>query len=183
MTVRWSTGAWTSRSSSTGVGSTLSQPVHVRVSTTPDPFLSPLTLIFSPRAPGAYPTTGHRRDPDLWPGLGSRLYGMSPGHRSHDHRQTNAQYPQVQKPPESVGKGRKSWRAGGRGAEGKETEEAGGDRKAGVWRSGRANVNGLCHLDFVTLGNVSSEKPLRDDSWRTSGSFCRLSSAYYSVDL
>lgn len=47
-----------------------------------------------------------------------------------------------------------------------------GDRKAGVWRSGRANVNGRGHVVFATLGNVSSEKPMRDDSWRTSGNFC-----------
>lgn len=48
---------------------------------------------------------------------------MSPGHRAHNHRQAHAQYPQVQKPRESVGKGRKSWRADGREAEWKETEE------------------------------------------------------------
>lgn len=56
-----------------------------------------------------------------------------------------------------------------------ETEEGGGARKAGIWRSGCANVNGFGHLGFATLVNFSSEKPLRDDSWRTSGSFCVLS--------
>lgn len=48
---------------------------------------------------------------------------MSPGHRAHNHRHAHAQYPQVQKPRESVGNGRKLWRADGRGAEGKEIEE------------------------------------------------------------
>lgn len=95
----------------------------IRVCATPDPFLCSLTLAFLPRAPGAYPTTGHRRDPDLWPGPGSRLPGMPPGHRAHYHRHTQAQYPEVQKPRESVGKGRKAWGTDGRGAEGRGTEE------------------------------------------------------------
>ena len=69
-----------------------------------NPLARPLTLPFSPRAPGAYPAACHHRDPGLHPRPGPRPGRLPRGHHPHHHRHMPVQHPQVRRTRESGGK-------------------------------------------------------------------------------
>uniref|UniRef100_A0A8D1A4T5 Src like adaptor n=1 Tax=Sus scrofa TaxID=9823 RepID=A0A8D1A4T5_PIG len=58
-------------------------------------FAVPLTLCFSPRAPGDYAAARHHRDPGLCPRPGAWPGGLPRGRHPYHHRQTPVQLPQV----------------------------------------------------------------------------------------